>query len=141
MGHLLLEHLKGWPPEGVLQNFFFFFENALSGSIHSTYQLASLQTDQNPTLGLPRLYNILFKQVLHVCWIMTRTGHSGQYLEYFSEAGPSVSTSDRFLLLSFRMKEVILLSVLRVREVFLSSCEPPVTKGSNEGSRRFYNHG
>ena len=84
----------------------------------------------------------LYKQVLHVCWqIMTRTGHSGQYLEYFSEAGPSVSTSDRFLLLSFRMKEVILLSVLRVRELFLSSVEPPVTKGSNEGSRRFHNHG
>ena len=31
----------------------FFFENALSGSIHSTYQLASLQTDQIPTLGQP----------------------------------------------------------------------------------------
>ena len=88
------------------------------------------------------MYNILFKQVLHVCWrIMTRTGHSGQYLEYFSEAGPSVSTSDRFLLLSFRMKEVILLSVLRVRELFLSSCEPSVTKVANEGSRRLHNHG
>ena len=32
---------------------FFFDGNALSGSIHSTYQLASLQTDQNPTLGQP----------------------------------------------------------------------------------------
>ena len=32
---------------------YFFFENALSGSIHSTYQKASLQTDQNPTLGHP----------------------------------------------------------------------------------------
>ena len=32
---------------------FFFYENALSGSIHSTYQLPSLQTDQNPTLGQP----------------------------------------------------------------------------------------
>ena len=53
MGHLLLEHLKGWPLEGVLQKKFFFFENALSGSIHSTYQLASLQTDQNPPLGQP----------------------------------------------------------------------------------------
>ena len=31
----------------------FFDENALSGSIHSTYQLPSLQTDQNPTLGQP----------------------------------------------------------------------------------------
>ena len=31
----------------------FFYENALSGSIHSTYQLPSLQTDQNPTLGQP----------------------------------------------------------------------------------------
>ena len=31
----------------------FFFGNALSGSIHSTYQLASLQTDRNPTLGHP----------------------------------------------------------------------------------------
>ena len=72
---------------------------------------------------------------------MTRTGHSGQYLEYFSEAGPSVSTSDRFLLLSFRMKEVILLSVLRVRELFLSSCEPPVSRASNEPLRRFHNHG
>ena len=30
-----------------------FNENALSGSIHSTYQLASLQTDQIPTLGQP----------------------------------------------------------------------------------------
>ena len=30
-----------------------FDENALSGSIHSTYKLASLQTDQNPTLGHP----------------------------------------------------------------------------------------
>ena len=56
MGHLLLEHLKGWPLEGVLQIFFFFFENALSGSIHSTYQLASLQTDQNPPLGQPNLH-------------------------------------------------------------------------------------
>ena len=52
MGHLLLEHLKGWPRKGVLQKIFF-FENALSGSIHSTYQKASLQTDQNPTLGHP----------------------------------------------------------------------------------------
>ena len=31
----------------------FFDGNALSGSIHSTYQLASLQTDQIPTLGQP----------------------------------------------------------------------------------------
>ena len=31
----------------------FFYENALSGSIHSTYQLPSLQTDQKPTLGQP----------------------------------------------------------------------------------------
>ena len=56
MGHLLLEHLKGWPLEGVLQKNFFFFENALSGSIHSTYQKASLQTDQNPTLGHPSVH-------------------------------------------------------------------------------------
>ena len=54
MGHLLLEHLKGWPLEGVLQKQFF-FGNALSGSIHSTYHLASLQTNQNPTLGLPTI--------------------------------------------------------------------------------------
>ena len=53
MGHLLLDHLKGWPLEGVLQKKKFFFGNALSGSIHSTYQLASLQTDQIPTLGQP----------------------------------------------------------------------------------------
>ena len=31
----------------------FFDGNALSGSIHSTYQLPSLQTDQIPTLGQP----------------------------------------------------------------------------------------
>ena len=31
----------------------FFYENALSGSIHSTYQLPSLQNDQKPTLGQP----------------------------------------------------------------------------------------
>ena len=31
----------------------FFHENALSGSIHSTYQLPSMQTYQNPTLGQP----------------------------------------------------------------------------------------
>ena len=31
----------------------FFYENALSGSLHNTYQLPSLQTDQNPTLGQP----------------------------------------------------------------------------------------
>ena len=55
MGHLLVEHLKGWPRKGVLQKNFF-FENALSGSIHSTYQKASLQTDQNPTLGHPIEY-------------------------------------------------------------------------------------
>ena len=52
MGHLLLEHLKGWPLEGVHLKIFF-DGNALSGSIHSTYQLASLQTDQIPTLGQP----------------------------------------------------------------------------------------
>ena len=34
---------------------FFFDGNALSGSIHSTYQLPSLQTDQNPTLGQPNV--------------------------------------------------------------------------------------
>ena len=34
---------------------FFFYENALSGSIHSTYQLPSLQTDQKPTLGQPSI--------------------------------------------------------------------------------------
>ena len=61
MGHLLLEHLKGWPLEGVLQKNFFFFENALSGSIHSTYQLASMQTDQIPTLGQP-MYNRLWNR-------------------------------------------------------------------------------
>ena len=33
----------------------FFYENALSGSIHSTYQLPSLQTDQKPTLGQPNV--------------------------------------------------------------------------------------
>ena len=38
---------------------FYFYENALSGSIYSTYQLPSLETDQNPTLGQPR------PQVLH----------------------------------------------------------------------------
>ena len=55
MGHLLVEHLKGWPCKGVLQKFFF-FENALSWSIHSTYQKASLQTVQNPTLGHPTVH-------------------------------------------------------------------------------------
>ena len=35
---------------------FFFFENALSWSIHSTYQKASLQTVQNPTLGHPTVH-------------------------------------------------------------------------------------
>ena len=65
MGHLLLEHLKGWPRKGVLQKKFF-FENALSGSIHSTYQLASLQTDQNPTLGLPSEELILWKEGMMV---------------------------------------------------------------------------
>ena len=35
---------------------FFFYENALSGSIHSTYQLPSLQTDQKPTLGQPNCH-------------------------------------------------------------------------------------
>ena len=36
----------------------FFDGNALSGSIHSTYQLASLQTDQIPTLGQPSIHRI-----------------------------------------------------------------------------------
>ena len=39
---------------GDAPKIFFFNENALSGSIHSTYQLASLQTDQIPTLGQSR---------------------------------------------------------------------------------------
>ena len=40
--------MRGGAPKKI-----FFYENALSGSIHSTYQLPSLQTDQNPTLGQP----------------------------------------------------------------------------------------
>ncbi len=40
----------------------FFYENALSGSIHSTYQLPSLQTDQKPTLGQP----IIIKSLSHI---------------------------------------------------------------------------
>ena len=57
MGHLLLEHLKGWPRKGVLLKKNFFDGNALSGSIHSTCQLPSLQTDQIPTLGQPIVHS------------------------------------------------------------------------------------
>ena len=70
MGHLLLEHLKGWPRKRVLQKIFF-FENALSGAIHNTYQKASLQTDQNPTLGHP-----------------SQGGHGGQgYVQIYLDQG------------------------------------------------------
>ena len=41
------------------------------------------------------------------------------YLEYLIEVGPLLSTRDRFLLLSFLMKDVILLRVLRVLLGFL----------------------
>ena len=41
-----------------------FYENALSGSIHSTYQLPSVQIDQKPTLGQPNALCIL-----HLCMI------------------------------------------------------------------------
>ena len=40
----------------------FFDGNALSGSIHSTYQLPSLQTNQIPTLGQPNLHNVMFRE-------------------------------------------------------------------------------
>ena len=50
---------------------FFFYENALSGSIHSTYQLPSLQTDQNPTLGQPNPYHYLGALlVISVCGVL-----------------------------------------------------------------------
>ena len=57
MGHLLLEHLKGWPlvTWGGAPKKIFFDGNALSESIHSTYQLPSLQIDQIPTLGQPNV--------------------------------------------------------------------------------------
>ena len=45
---------------------FFFDENALSGSIHSTYQLASLQTDQIPTLGQPNLQYKFFTSEIDI---------------------------------------------------------------------------
>ena len=41
----------------------FFDGNALSGSIHSTYQLPSLQTDQIPTLGQPNKYKDICKYI------------------------------------------------------------------------------
>ena len=43
--------MQGGAPKKI-----FFDGNALSGSIHSTYQLPSLQTDQNPTLGQPIMH-------------------------------------------------------------------------------------
>ena len=46
------------------------------------------------------------------------------YLEYFMEVGPPLSTRDRFLALSFLMKEVSLLRVLRVLECFLGFWPP-----------------
>ena len=46
--------MRGGAPKKI-----FFDENALSGSLHSTYQLPSLQTDQNPTLGQPNMYYVL----------------------------------------------------------------------------------
>ena len=61
---------------------FFFYENALSGSIHSTYQLPSLQTDQNPTLGQPSRHEImLFTVTLCLTFL-----HLSPYLKHFSFA-------------------------------------------------------
>ena len=45
--------------------------------------------------------------------------YNNLYLEYFMEVGPPLSTRDRFLALSFLMKDVILLRVLRVLLGFL----------------------
>ena len=50
---------------------FFFYENALSGSIHSTYQLPSLQTDQKPTLGQPS-EELKSVRCLHLYFVFTK---------------------------------------------------------------------
>ena len=56
LGHSISEEKMGYTV-CVLQNSFF-NENALS--IHRTYQLPSLQTDQNPTLGQPTVEHSVF---------------------------------------------------------------------------------
>ena len=51
----------------------FFDGNALSGSIHSTYQLPSLQTDKIPTLGQPTLYLQSHTALYYISWLSGST--------------------------------------------------------------------
>ena len=62
---------------------FFFYENALSGSIHSTYQLPSLQTDQKPTLGqpnphIPAFPHLFSAQINPFLAVLSTPHHSGR---------------------------------------------------------------